>query len=98
MRSLKGTRVHRFFFFFSSRRRHTRSDRDWSSDVCSSDLLNSDGGGNVRPSASRASIVASGIAPPWWLAARGQAICDTGHTTAPENPDRGLSLDRKSVV
>src|SRR5206468_7943375 len=28
-----------FFFFFSSRRRHTRSDRDWSSDVCSSDLL-----------------------------------------------------------
>src|SRR5206468_8166801 len=25
--------------FFSSRRRHTRSDRDWSSDVCSSDLL-----------------------------------------------------------
>src|SRR5207247_3371933 len=28
-----------FFFFFSSRRRHTRSTRDWSSDVCSSDLL-----------------------------------------------------------
>src|SRR2546428_1516323 len=27
------------FFFFSSRRRHTRSDRDWSSDVCSSDLV-----------------------------------------------------------
>src|SRR2546428_2444809 len=27
-----------FFFFFSSRRRHTISDRDWSSDVCSSDL------------------------------------------------------------
>src|SRR5207249_5711582 len=29
----------RSFFFFSSRRRHTRSKRDWSSDVCSSDLL-----------------------------------------------------------
>src|SRR5439155_5251623 len=27
------------FFFFSSRRRHTRWPRDWSSDVCSSDLL-----------------------------------------------------------
>src|SRR5690554_2501571 len=27
-----------FFFFFSSRRRHTRCGRDWSSDVCSSDL------------------------------------------------------------
>src|SRR5256884_4507793 len=27
-----------FFFFFSSRSRHTRCSRDWSSDVCSSDL------------------------------------------------------------
>src|SRR5690606_40345773 len=26
-------------FFFSSRRRHTRFSRDWSSDVCSSDLF-----------------------------------------------------------
>src|SRR5436305_4606970 len=33
-----------FVFFFSSRRRHTRCGRDWSSDVCSSDL----GGGPVR--------------------------------------------------
>src|SRR2546422_3535246 len=28
-----------FVFFFSSRRRHTRCSRDWSSDVCSSDLF-----------------------------------------------------------
>src|SRR6476646_10975102 len=28
-----------YFFFFSSRRRHTMSLCDWSSDVCSSDLL-----------------------------------------------------------
>src|SRR5207302_8351319 len=28
-----------FIFFFSSRRRHTRFSRDWSSDVCSSDLV-----------------------------------------------------------
>src|SRR2546421_4366180 len=35
-----------FFFFFSSRRRHTRSDRDWSSDVCSSDLGQALGIGN----------------------------------------------------
>src|SRR5207249_7082429 len=28
-----------YVFFFSSRRRHTRSKRDWSSDVCSSDLV-----------------------------------------------------------
>src|SRR5687768_8400523 len=31
------------FFFFSSRRRHTRCSRDWSSDVCSSDLDNING-------------------------------------------------------
>src|SRR6266542_3096677 len=30
------------FFFFSSRRRHTRCYRDWSSDVCSSDLPDHD--------------------------------------------------------
>src|SRR5690606_40911390 len=35
-----------FLFFFSSRRRHTRFSRDWSSDVCSSDL------GSCRPSLS----------------------------------------------
>src|SRR5438874_13657616 len=29
----------KLIFFFSSRRRHTRSLRDWSSDVCSSDLI-----------------------------------------------------------
>src|SRR2546422_7195546 len=42
-----------FFFFFSSRRRHTRCSRDWSSDVCSSDLrplpIGPDGeGGELR--------------------------------------------------
>src|SRR5699024_11754769 len=31
-------RLHLLLFLFSSRRRHTRSKRDWSSDVCSSDL------------------------------------------------------------
>src|SRR5690606_13746131 len=32
------------FFFFSSRRRHTRFSRDWSSDVCSSDLQRQEDG------------------------------------------------------
>src|SRR2546429_3336075 len=37
-------------FFFSSRRRHTRCSRDWSSDVCSSDLLQRGGArGGARP-------------------------------------------------
>src|SRR5438067_8301569 len=43
-------RVTIWLFFFSSRRRHTRSKRDWSSDVCSSDLSS----GNSRVSSSRA--------------------------------------------
>src|SRR3712207_810783 len=42
MRSMK------IFFFFSSRRRHTRYWRDWSSDVCSSDLDWVDLGINFR--------------------------------------------------
>src|SRR5260221_8591595 len=50
-----------FFFFFSSRRRHTRSLCDWSSDVCSSDLL------CLRAPASRRS------SPRAWGRARPQA-------------------------
>src|SRR5690606_15540445 len=36
-------------FFFSSRRRHTRFSRDWSSDVCSSDLMMRREKGSTRP-------------------------------------------------
>src|SRR5207247_6773327 len=35
-------------FFFSRRRPHTRSPRDWSSDVCSSDLVPPPGGGQAE--------------------------------------------------
>src|SRR6266849_905308 len=47
-------------FFFSSRRRHTRSTRDWSSDVCSSDLQKRvlyDLPGSPRPDADTAAPV-----------------------------------------
>src|SRR5689334_23558108 len=37
-----------FFFFFSSRRRHTRWNCDWSSDVCSSDLVRAHDGRRRR--------------------------------------------------
>src|SRR5690606_40501941 len=37
-----------FCFFFSSRRRHTRFSRDWSSDVCSSDLVYATVGSDER--------------------------------------------------
>src|SRR5256884_3331899 len=48
-----------FFFFFSSRRRHTRCSRDWSSDVCSSDLFVSDD--RLSPSQERNISEALGI-------------------------------------
>src|SRR3989475_8533762 len=38
-----------YIFFFSSRRRHTRFDCDWSSDVCSSDLVAVTGTVSARP-------------------------------------------------
>src|SRR3989449_11620977 len=43
-----------FFFFFSSRRRHTRCSRDWSSDVCSSDVMT-----RVRGQVGRGALVVS---------------------------------------
>src|SRR6266852_8621656 len=51
-----------WFFFFSSRRRHTRCYRDWSSDVCSSDLqqiasaYESSGGGQWNANLSNYSL------------------------------------------
>src|SRR5690349_22741302 len=48
-------------FFFSSRRRHTRSLRDWSSDVCSSDLLTS-----ATSSSGTAIHGATGMETLWW--------------------------------
>src|SRR2546421_9199344 len=59
------------FFFFSSRRRHTRSDRDWSSDVCSSDLTSDTSAdpGGVRGAwrrTDRGYTVTLGIAWPEW--------------------------------
>src|SRR3989440_426666 len=50
-------------FFFSSRRRHTRSDRDWSSDVCSSDLT---------CSTSTAKVGMPTATTPTWSAAAGR--------------------------
>src|SRR5690606_40276644 len=69
-------------FFFSSRRRHTRFSRDWSSDVCSSDLpgeyreLGSCGEHQSLPSgASSAAAMKRGIGLP-------DAIC-LSHTSKP---------------
>src|SRR5438067_6231775 len=50
-----------FFFFFSSRRRHTRSKRDWSSDVCSSDLNELGHVGGARPTYIQFAICVVGV-------------------------------------
>src|SRR6266436_8434381 len=47
-----------FFFFFSSRRRHTRCSRDWSSDVCSSDLIHPITIISTLPSAALGALIA----------------------------------------
>src|SRR5207253_4742762 len=58
--------VHLDFFFFSSRRRHTRWPRDWSSDVCSSDLRGAQSlGERARPDEAHLSPL--GVPPPLQL-------------------------------
>src|SRR6266849_6573808 len=60
--------TYELFFFFSSRRRHTRSTRDWSSDVCSSDLVT-----RVPPSAHPGAPIGASQAIP---GASGLQPCD----------------------
>src|SRR2546422_3400372 len=62
-----------FLFFFSSRRRHTRCSRDWSSDVCSSDLSSTAGTSSAR---SRRPISGSGTST------RTSRLADASYPTA----------------
>src|SRR2546430_4941937 len=57
--TLKAGLCLRHFFFFSSRRRHTRFDCDWSSDVCSSDLIASTSSRRSRPRSFDAGIAST---------------------------------------
>src|SRR5690554_7183392 len=69
-----------FFFFFSSRRRHTRCGRDWSSDVCSSDLEFFP----LRPRWKRCEPQFSGQFP-WIAGIAGGAYDDQNHTRSEEH-------------
>src|SRR3712207_9034822 len=71
-----------YIFFFSSRRRHTRYWRDWSSDVCSSDL-------------SRSTATSSGgVSTP----IRSASTANGGTSSRPSRDFRATgSSDRKSV-
>src|SRR5690606_39650891 len=63
--------------FFSSRGRHTRLSRDWSSDVCSSDL-------------SPGPLAAAAIIPPRAAPGPGTARAAAPHRPAPDRPQRLL--------
>src|SRR6266496_215701 len=62
-----------FSFFFSSRRRHTRSLRDWSSDVCSSDLFG-DRPANLIPLAMFMFSPLAFSTSLWWASSLGLAF------------------------
>src|SRR5207249_5271457 len=86
--------------FFSSRRRHTRSKRDWSSDVCSSDLGINDGAAALVI-ASEERVKQLGAAEP--LAAFvGSAVAGVDPRVMGIGPvpavQKLLERDRKSVV
>src|SRR6266436_6255710 len=71
------------FFFFSSRRRHTRCSRDWSSDVCSSDLWMA-GFGFKRRLATTNSAFDRAIYSSTWLHAAAQiAACQSERVLDP---------------
>src|SRR5439155_10685545 len=74
------------FFFFSSRRRHTRWPRDWSSDVCSSDLVHP---GHPTPHRGR------DVVEMWVAYVRGRIARDYRVITPPKvllNPTVGLRV------
>src|SRR5687768_18271598 len=88
------------FFFFSSRRRHTRCSRDWSSDVCSSDLdlagVAASGGSACSTGAMEPSHVLSAMGVPRALAL-GSIRLSLGHETRAEDLDRVVEVFPKVV-
>src|SRR5256886_7447496 len=77
-----------FIFFFSSKRRHTRFDCDWSSDVCSSDLVTT-----MARNGTDFGIRVSGLGDPWFTgpAETPQGLFFPGYGPADANPDIGDS-------
>src|SRR5690349_21791277 len=83
-------------FIFSSRRRHTRSLRDWSSDVCSSDLPEIELATKIRADVLRADLrreLDLRIAEPLPLAGLAQAVADLEHAGSLELSARGARAE-----
>src|SRR5207247_4139030 len=90
-------------FFFSSRRRHTRSTRDWSSDVCSSDLdgaMLCPGFVDMHAHSALAPFDDPLLTPKILAGFTTEVICPDGLAPAPVRDWRARQayLDRKSVV
>src|SRR5256886_12977414 len=85
-------------FFFSSRRRHTRFDCDWSSDVCSSDLLRRKPRLRRRPSRKARTRPTPAAHPATWFRRRRPGCwgCSAYPSSTSSLADEGE--DRKSVV
>src|SRR5690606_40170744 len=90
-----------FLFFFSSRRRHTRFSRDWSSDVCSSDLSSSVA--SMPPWTAPRPLPCAGVAvkpsrAPIVVELRRIGPARSAKGTARRSGAGGIRTDRKSVV
>src|SRR5256885_3050470 len=84
--------IHFSFFFFSSRRRHTRLQGDWSSDVCSSDLLILKDKSHGRPRSIRSALFG---------ASRGGSLRSEEHTSELQSPCNlvcRLLLEKKKLI
>src|SRR5207245_5914135 len=82
-----------FFFFFSSRRRHTRCYRDWSSDVCSSDLSPN----HTVTRAGRGSLCPRGQARPLPLIYTGTTAAPLRTASIPRSEERRVGKECRSL-
>src|SRR2546429_5679041 len=97
-RSRQRCRVTHRSFFFSSRRRHTRCSRDWSSDVCSSDLAGLQSVTEITGATWKVTAAKAPLPAPFKLNA-----ASIPHTYAPDGGGKSIESltlrpDRKSVV
>src|SRR5690606_40706967 len=89
-------------FFFSSRRRHTRFSRDWSSDVCSSDLDLSDFAPtavakSLRSAELRVSSLSLSALPPITTGEIGRASCRERVESSVAGEEEDTATNRKSA-
>src|SRR5216683_4282216 len=84
-------------FFFSSRRRHTRSDRDWSSDVCSSDLRTFTVAEAVAITGERVAAVGPNAAMAAFTAPATRIVDLQGKTVVPGLIDGHAHMDREGL-